>query len=120
LSTSFLVLQNGKPRLAIASPSRSYFSNILQNAVNMLEFGMTPRESVAQPLFGSPSSEYPGEELESVFPEPVQYGVTKRGLAPILVAPGYLHLGCCQAALIDQGVIHGVADPRRRGMAKGW
>jgi gamma-glutamyltranspeptidase/glutathione hydrolase len=121
LGTSFLVLENGQPRLTVASPSRSYFSNILQNAVNMLEFGMEPAESVSQPLFGAPG-EYPSEEIEGSVSEPILEALGKRGISPIVVAPGYLHLGSCHAVSIDPGTrtLKGVADPRRRGMAKGW
>jgi gamma-glutamyltranspeptidase/glutathione hydrolase len=121
LGTSFLVLENGVPRLTVASPSRSYFSNILQNAVNMLEFGMEPAESVSQPLFGAPG-EYPSEEIEGSVPEAILEAIRRRGLAPVVVAPGYLHLGSCHAVSIDPSArtLKGVADPRRRGMAKGW
>jgi gamma-glutamyltranspeptidase/glutathione hydrolase len=122
VSTSHMIFRDGKPYLAVGSPSRSFLTNIFQNTVNVLEFGMRLDESVAQPLFGAPGPSYPGEEIENRFPDKVVEGVERRGISPVRIAPGYLHLGSCHAVLIDRGagVIHGVADPRRLGLAKGF
>lgn len=122
LSTSHLVLKDGQPYLAVASPSRSFLTNIFQNTVNILEYGMTLDESVRQPLFGAPGPDYPGEEIENRFSEDVLRGVEGKGLELTRVAPGYLHMGSCHAVLIDRarGEIHGVADPRRLGLAAGY
>jgi len=83
---------------------------------------MTLSESVSQPLFGAPSPQYPGEEIETGFRDELVDDLRRRGLTPIPVAPGYLHLGSCHALLFDHatGQVRGVADPRRRGMARGF
>jgi gamma-glutamyltranspeptidase/glutathione hydrolase len=122
LSTSHLVLRDGKPYFAIASPSRSFLTNIFQNTVNVLEFGMGLDESVSQPLFGAPGPLYPGEEIENRFPDEVLSAVERRGVPLVRIAPGYIHLGSGQAVLIDRkaGRLYGVADPRRLGLAAGY
>jgi len=122
LSTAHLVLRDGKPCFAIASPSRSFLTNIFQNTVNVLEFGMRLDESVKQPLFGAPGPEYPGEEIENRFPEEILAAVEKRGMPLVRVAPGYIHMGSGQAVQIDRAArtIHGVADWRRLGLAAGY
>lgn len=122
ISTSHMILKDGKPVLAMASPSRSFFTNILQNTINILEYGMTPWESVNQPMFGAPGPVYPGEEIETSFSDDILRQVEKRGLQLMRVNPGYIHMGSCQAIQVDRstGEIRGIADIRRRGMAKGY
>ena len=52
--TSLLALRNGRPVFTAGSPSVSAVQNVLQNTMNVLEWGVDPGESVQQPLFGSP------------------------------------------------------------------
>ncbi len=120
--TSLIVMKDGKPAMAIASPSRSFFSTILMNTVNVLEYGMDLWDSVNQPLFGAPGPTYPGEEIETSFGEDLIKQIEKRGMRVMRVAPWEIHMGSCHAVVIDQeaGQLHGVADPRRLGMAKGY
>lgn len=122
VTTSFMLFKGGKPAWIVGSPSRSFFSTVLQNTVNVIEFGMDPWESVNQPLFGAPGPEYPGEEIETYFPETHLAALEGRGMEIMPVGPWEIHMGSCQAILIDReaGRIHGVADPRRLGMAKGY
>ncbi len=107
--------------MVVGSPSRSMFPIVFQNTVNVLEFGMDLWESVNQPIFGSPGPEQAGEEVEAGFSQEIIDAVERRGLPVMQIAPRYLHLGSCQAVLIDRAnhVIHGVADPRRLGVARG-
>lgn len=63
-----------------------------------------------------------GEEIEALFPYGHFRALEKRGMAVAAVSPWDIEKGSCHAVLIDRdaGVIHGVADPRRLGMAKGY
>jgi gamma-glutamyltranspeptidase/glutathione hydrolase len=116
-----MIFRDGRPMLVVGSPSRSMFPIVFQNTVNVLEYGMDLWESVNQPIFGSPGPELAGEEVEAGFSEDIIDAVERRGLPVMRIAPRYLHLGSCQAVQIDRAnhVIHGVADPRRLGVARG-
>ena len=122
ISTHHMIFKDGKHVFVIGSPSRSFFTNVFQNTINVLEYGMDLWESVNQPLFGAPGPIYPGEEIENVFPEKVLRGIEKKGMQLMRISPRYIHMGSCHAIMIDRakGEIRGVADPRRRGLAKGY
>lgn len=117
-----LIFKDGRPLLVVGSPGRSMFPIVFQNTVNVLEYGMDLWESVNQPIFGAPGPEAAGEEIETGYSESILDAVEKRGIPLMRIAPGYVHLGGCHAAVIDRanGVVHGVADPRRLGVAQGF
>ncbi len=114
-----MVLRSGRPVLASGSPSVSLVANILQNTVNVLDFGMAPEESTHRPRFGrwraggflieADLYERMGEELED------------RGLSLNRVSPWYMYLGSWEGIVIDQasGTYHACGDPRRTGHAEG-
>ncbi|MFI9557137.1 gamma-glutamyltransferase [Nonomuraea endophytica] len=119
--TSLLATRDGKPVYVAGSPSISAVQNVYQNAVNVLQRGMTALESVNQPLFGA--SVYPSRRpiVEASFGEAVLDEVERRGLGITRVSPWELEIGSCQAiAFGDDGSLHGVADPRRIGQAVGY
>ncbi|GAA4615294.1 hypothetical protein GCM10023195_67330 [Actinoallomurus liliacearum] len=67
-----IVLRDGGPVLVSGSPSVSLVACVLQNVVNLLDFGMTIEESVRAPRFGarphSPERGWePGNLLEAGF-----------------------------------------------------
>jgi len=121
ITTSLLLAKEGKPHLVVGSPSISCLNNILQNTLNVIEFGMSLEESVQQPMFGAPW--YPSQRamIEGNFPEAAYEHLTKRGMGFKRVSPNECEMGSCHAIRIDhdKDVIYGVADPRRRGMAAG-
>ena len=59
--------------------------------------------------------------IEGDFPESVYEHLVKRGMGFKRVSPKDCEMGSCHAVNIshDTGVIHGVADPRRRGRVAG-
>lgn len=119
--TSLLVVRGGRPLFAAASPAVSAVQNILQNSLNVLEWGMTPGESVQQPMFGAPL--YPSQQpmAESTLGEANIAEVERRGLKVQRVSPWEQEMGSCHAIHIDHdGVLHGAADPRRLGRAAGY
>jgi gamma-glutamyltranspeptidase/glutathione hydrolase len=119
-STSLLALRDDRPVFVAASPSISALQNVFQNSVNVLQRGMSPAESVHQPLFGS--SIYPSRRpmVEATVGEETIAELERRGMAVAPVSPWEPELGSCQAiAFADDGSMHGVADPRRLGRAAG-
>jgi len=118
--TSLLVLRNGKPVFAAASPSISAVQNLFQNTMNVLEWEMEPGESVQQPMFGSPL--YPSKRpmVESTMGESIISEVERRGLEVRPVSPWEQEMGSCHAVHFgSDGTLRGAADPRRLGRVAG-
>ena len=119
--TSLLALRDGRPVLAIGSPSISAVQNVFQNTVNVLEWGMTPGASVQQPMFGSPH--YPNRRpmVEATLGEGIISEVERRGLKVQRVSPWEQEMGSCHAIHIGpDGTLRGAADPRRLGRVAGY
>ncbi|MFI6289624.1 gamma-glutamyltransferase, partial [Streptomyces sp. NPDC051018] len=117
-ATSLLAVRDGRPVFTAGSPSISALQNVFQNAVNVLERGMTPGESVRQPLFGA--SLYPSRRpmTEATMGEHTISAVQDRGLPLHTVSPWEPEMGSCHALAFDpDGTIHAAADPRRLGRA---
>jgi len=120
-ATSLLVVRDGRPLFTAASPAISAVQNVLQNTLNVLEWGMTPGESVQQPMFGAPL--YPSQRpmIESTMGDGVISEVKRRGLKVKCVSPWEQEMGSCHAIHIDHdGTLRGAADPRRLGRAAGY
>ena len=118
--TSLLVVRNGRPVFTAASPSISAVQNLFQNTMNVLEWGMTPGESVQQPMFGSPL--YPSKRpmIETTMGETIISEVERRGLKVKRVSPWEQEMGSCHAIHISgDGTLRGAADPRRLGRVAG-
>lgn len=115
-----MFLKNGKCVIAGGSPSVSLKENITQNAINLLDFGMSIGDAVHKPRFGGSSMSKPG----SIIMEPdMPVGVIKRledsGGKIDLVNPWNWSNGSYDSIYIDpdSGTAHACADPRRTGMA---
>lgn len=119
MATSLLLARDGKAKLAVASPSISSVHNILQNIMNIVEFGMTPRESVEQPLFGSPWHPSRRAMVEGSFTNEHFTHLANRGMGFKRVSPDECEMGSCQMVVSTDNGLVGVADPRRRGQAAG-
>jgi gamma-glutamyltranspeptidase len=120
-ATSLLVLRNGKPLFTAAAPSISAVQNVLQNVMNVLEWAMTPGESVQQPMFGSPVYPSKSPMVEANFGDRIIAEVEQRGLKVQRVSPWEQEMGSCHAThLSEDGLIRGAADPRRLGRVAGY
>lgn len=120
-ATSLLAVKDGKPVFAAGSPSISAVQNVLQNTVNVLEWGMEPGESVQQPMFGSPV--YPSRRpmVESTMGDDVIAEVERRGVKVKRVTPWEQEMGSCHSIRFDSdGTLRGAADPRRLGRVAGY
>ncbi|MBN1222467.1 MAG: gamma-glutamyltransferase [Candidatus Aminicenantes bacterium] len=121
IATSVWLFKGGKPVLTMASPSVAFTECVLQNVTNVVEYGMDLHESVLQPRFGHTDQNFGGTQIEGSFSEEILQEVEKRGMELMRTSPWYVYMGSCQGVMLNQqnGTITGVADPRRRGMAKG-
>lgn len=116
-----------RPVLAAGSPSLSLVHNVLQNSLNILDFGMDIEHSVHRPRFGgfAPGSTLmPGEQrhmIEGDIDQRLIDDVSRRGLTLEVVGPWHHHMGSFEGVLIDTatGVASACADPRRAGAAEG-
>ncbi|WP_157248540.1 gamma-glutamyltransferase [Nonomuraea typhae] len=118
--TSLLAIRDGKPAWVAGSPAISAVENVFQNSVNVLHRGMTPAESVNQPMFGASIAPSTLPMVEASFGDTVLDDLERRGIGITRVSPWELEMGSCQGIAIgEDGTLHGVADPRRIGQALG-
>lgn len=124
-----LVLRDGEPLIVSGSPSVSLVANILQNLVNLVDFGMTIEESVRAPRFGAhphtPERGWqPGNLLEAGFPpdilREVRRWADRERLWTKVVNPWNALTGNFEGITLDPvtGTAHACADPRRVGAAE--
>lgn len=113
-----MLLKHGKPALVMGSPSVSIVANLIQNTVNLVDFGLDIEESVSLPRYGNASTV--ALPIEVDFEEDLRDSVAKRGLRTELVSPWNMHLGSFEGIWIDPetGERSACADPRRSGAAE--
>lgn len=123
-----MVLREGQPVIASGSPSVSLVACVLQNLVNLMDFGMPIEQSVAEPRFGArphdPSRGWlPGTTIEHGFPEKVLADVRRwagrNRLWTREIGPWNSMTGNFDGITIDpvSGVMRSCGDPRRMGVA---
>ncbi|MGO1768597.1 MAG: gamma-glutamyltransferase [Microbacterium sp.] len=123
-----MVLREGEPIIASGSPSVSLVACVLQNLVNLVDFGMTIEQSVAEPRFGARPHDpargwVPGTTIESGFAEPVLREVRgwaeRNRLWTREIGPWNSMTGNFDGVTIDpaSGVMRSCGDPRRMGTA---
>ncbi len=115
-----MFLKNGKCVLAGGSPSVSLQENMTQNAINLLDFGMSIEEAVHKPRFGGSSMAKPGAMImEADMPAPMIARLEKAGGKADIVNPWNWMNGSYDSIYTDPvtGVAHACGDPRRTAMA---
>jgi gamma-glutamyltranspeptidase/glutathione hydrolase len=115
-----ITLANGRPILASGSPSISLIANILQNTVNLLDFGLDIETSVHRPRFGAVRD---GRCLIEPDIDPkVRAAAARGGWRWIVVNPWSEHNGSFEGVRLDpvSGALSACADPRRAGHAEGY
>ena len=118
ISTSAWLFRDGKPAFVMATPSRSFTECVLQVTASVGDYGMSLADAVQRPRFGHPHPGLQAIEIEGDFPEAVLSEVQRRGIDLFPVSPGEMNMGSAQAIRLSaNGLIEGVADPRRRGKA---
>lgn len=117
-----MVLRDGKPILVSGSPSGSLLQNIVQNATNMLDFGIAIEDSIQRPRFGNAYSAGGGmfAAVEADFPAAVRDAANARGLGLGTVNQWNFGMGSFEGIWIDpdSGVRRARGDARRCSMAE--
>jgi gamma-glutamyltranspeptidase/glutathione hydrolase len=116
-----IIFKDKKPVLSSGSPSVSLMQNVIQNTINILDFGLSCEESVHKPRFGGSSLSVPGATLieADMKPEIIQ-GIQAKKFKLDVVNPWNWHHGSFEGIHIDpsKGLIAACADPRRAGHAE--
>lgn len=113
-----IVLKDGRPVLTSGSPSVSLVQNVVQNTVNILDFGLDIETSVHRPRFGSTTEH--GHLIEADIDESLRDDVAARGLKLDVVAPWFWLNGSFEGiAIAENATLSACGDPRRAGQAEG-
>ncbi|GAB3577608.1 gamma-glutamyltransferase [Amycolatopsis endophytica] len=124
-----IVLREGEPVIASGSPSVSLVACVLQNLVNLVDFGLSIEESVAAPRFGArphePASGWlPGVTLEHGYAPDVatefRRRCAERGRWWRDLGPWHSLTGNFEGVTLSGGMLRSCADPRRNGAAEGY
>jgi gamma-glutamyltranspeptidase / glutathione hydrolase len=117
-----MVLQDGKPFLAISTPGGDNQDQaLLQVLLNIVEFGMSPQEAVEAPRFQTEHfySSFAGHEfnpgrlnLESRIGSAVADKLKELG-HKVTVSGEWSNSSSPTVIMISGGALHGAADPRR-------
>ena len=119
-----IIFKDGKPVLTAGSPSVGLIQNIVQNTLNILDFGMDIETSVHTPRFGGPTmnaylqGQFGTYYCEADIDESLRKQVTERGICFDVVNPWNFHSGSYEGVHLVEGVGHACADPRRAGAAE--
>ena len=123
-----MVLRGGRPVIVSGSPSVSLVACVLQNLVNLMDFGMSIEQTVAEPRFGARPHDpargwVPGTTVESGYAAGVLDEVRKWAGKNRLwfhdIGPWNSMTGNFDGITIDPatGLMRSCADPRRMGTA---
>jgi len=114
-----LVLEDGRPRLAIGSPGDCIFT-VPQALLNILEYGMDPYPAIDAPRFW-PLGDDGSLEVESRITGEVVRDLARMGILVRPLGEYSWRMGSMQVVWRDEekGMLGGAADPRRLGQAGG-
>lgn len=119
-----IIFKDGAPFLTAGSPSQGLIQNIVQNTLNILDFGMDIETSVHEPRFGGVTHSgfiggtYSSYYCEADIDEALREEVSERGIQLDVVNPWNFHSGSYEGVHLIDGVGHACADPRRTGAAE--
>lgn len=118
--TAVMIAKDGKPIMALGTPG-SPPQNVTEVLLNILEFGMHPRDAVVAPRFRPPGDDPRTIRTESRISEQVRKDLKKRGFKIQDMTDYNWHTGSFQVVWQDEetGKLHGVSDPRRLGYTEG-
>lgn len=120
-SVATIVLSEGKPWMALGTPG-SPPQPATEVLVNILEFGMHPKDAADAPRFWAFRNSDRVVEIESRITQAVRKGMPERGIKIKDLTDYNWHTGSFQIVWRDTktGKLHGVTDPRRLGNAGGY
>lgn len=110
---------NGRPVLASGSPSISLTETIVQNAMNMLDFGLDIETSVHKPRFGGDDLRVPGNTMiEADMGKDLIRQLKARGQKPSTSSPwDWMHGSFDGIRIAEDGMATACGDPRRTAQA---
>ena len=120
--TGVFVMRDGKPWLSLGTPGFPP-QPVTEVLVNILDFGMHPRDAAAAPrfwafLYGQTERRF--LRIESRISDEVRQGMARSGIAMEELGDYNWHTGSMQIIWRgDDGKLYGVSDPRRLGLAAG-
>jgi gamma-glutamyltranspeptidase/glutathione hydrolase len=120
-SVATIILKEGKPWMALGTPG-SPPQPATEVLVNILEFGMHPKDAADAPRFWAFRNLDRVVEIESRITPEVRKAMPKRGIKIKDLIEYNWHTGSFQIVWRDTktGKLHGVTDPRRLGNAGGY
>ena len=119
--TSVIIADNGKPWMATGTPGFPP-QPITELLINILDYGMPPKDAADAPRFGGCRNEKHDIEIESRISKSVRDGMKAHGIKLVDLGPYLWHTGSMQIVWRDPatGKLNGVTDPRRLGVAAGF
>lgn len=115
-----IVLEKGRVRLVVGAAGSQYIQPaILQVTLRMLAFGEDPGVALAAPRIHA-SASATEVEVEPGFAPGVYQALVTRGYKPLSRVADISFGGVHAVFVRKDGLLIGVADPRRDGVAGGW
>jgi gamma-glutamyltranspeptidase/glutathione hydrolase len=115
--SSTMAFQDDEPVLAAGSPSMNCMAAVVQNVLNLVDYGDSVEQSVHRPRFGIIESPE-GQPIENDLAPELHAQVAGRGLPLLAVAPWTFNMGSFDGVHRDAaGAWTACADPRRGGSA---
>jgi gamma-glutamyltranspeptidase/glutathione hydrolase len=116
-----LVAKNGVPWMAIGTPGWPP-QPITEVLVNVLDFGMAPKDAAEAPRFWGYLNNQNLVEIETRVAKDVRDALKARGIKLKELGDYNWHTGSMQIIWRDaqSNKLHGVTDPRRLGLAAGF
>jgi gamma-glutamyltranspeptidase/glutathione hydrolase len=118
--TGVFVMRDGKPWLSLGTPGFPP-QPVTEVLVNILDFGMHPKDAADAPRFWAFRGGERGVQIESRISDAVRKGMKKSGIAITDLGAYNWHTGSMQIVWMgDDGKLHGSTDPRRLGVVVGY
>lgn len=113
-----IILKDGRPFMVVGGAGATRIvSSTLQVILNVLEFGMNPKDALASPRMHINKNQV---ELEGTVPRECATSLRKMGYR-VAVKDADLYFGGVQVAMLRaSNALEGAADPRRDGTALGF
>jgi len=116
-----LLMKDGKPYASLGTPGgKRIITSVALLISNLVDYDMNIQEAIDAPRVNN--YEKGKLKIESRIPADVQEALTAKGHTLNVKKPFDLYFGGAQGIVINQktGELHGGADPRRDGVARGY
>jgi gamma-glutamyltranspeptidase/glutathione hydrolase len=119
--TAIMIAKDGKPWLAMGTPG-SPPQPVTEVLVNILDYGMDPKDAADAPRFWAMRRDNRGIRIESRISKDVRDGLAARGIKIEDLGDYNWHTGSMQIVWkdLETGKLHGATDPRRLGSIAGY